>query len=108
MGSRVFTGDPEVGVSRHSRRVLVKKNADGLIPKWPHWIKGVVLVKKNADGLIPKWLHWIKGVVDCEDMPEMRKLVNLLTSYVLQLCDVCSLMWQLCGKTCSNLFRIVD
>merc|ERR1712070_640862 len=24
---------------------------------------------KQADGVIPKWLHWIKGVVDCEDMP---------------------------------------
>merc|ERR1712070_135351 len=27
------------------------------------------MVKKHADGVIPKWLHWIKGVVDCEDMP---------------------------------------
>lgn len=46
--SRLFTRDPEVGVALHSRRVLVKK---------------------QADGLIPKWLHWLKGVVDCEDMP---------------------------------------
>lgn len=46
--SRLFTRDPEVGVALHSRRVLVKK---------------------QADGVIPKWLHWIKGVVDCEDMP---------------------------------------
>mmetsp|Transcript_159208 Transcript_159208/g.296816 ORF Transcript_159208/g.296816 Transcript_159208/m.296816 type:complete len:750 (-) Transcript_159208:83-2332(-) len=46
--SRMFTRDPEVGVALHSRRVLVKK---------------------QADGVIPKWLHWIKGVVDCEDMP---------------------------------------
>eukprot|EP00928_Gymnodinium_smaydae_P007717 TRINITY_DN1275_c0_g2_i1.p1 TRINITY_DN1275_c0_g2~~TRINITY_DN1275_c0_g2_i1.p1 ORF type:complete len:744 (-),score=207.04 TRINITY_DN1275_c0_g2_i1:144-2375(-) len=46
--SRVFAQNPEVGVALHSRRVLVKK---------------------HADGLIPKWLHWIKGVVDCEDMP---------------------------------------
>jgi len=46
--SRFFSRDPEVGVSLHSRRVLVKK---------------------NADGVIPKWLHWVKGVVDCEDMP---------------------------------------
>jgi len=44
----MFTRDPEVGVSLHSRRVLVKK---------------------HADGVIPKWLHWMKGVVDCEDMP---------------------------------------
>mmetsp|Transcript_5333 Transcript_5333/g.12839 ORF Transcript_5333/g.12839 Transcript_5333/m.12839 type:complete len:736 (+) Transcript_5333:102-2309(+) len=46
--SRLFSRDPEVGVALHSRRVLVKK---------------------NADGIIPKWLHWVRGVVDCEDMP---------------------------------------
>mmetsp|Transcript_60155 Transcript_60155/g.143387 ORF Transcript_60155/g.143387 Transcript_60155/m.143387 type:complete len:747 (+) Transcript_60155:95-2335(+) len=46
--SRLFTRDPEVGVALHSRRVLVKK---------------------QADGIIPKWLHWVRGVVDCEDMP---------------------------------------
>jgi TNF receptor-associated protein 1 len=46
--SRMFTKDPEIGVALHSRRVLVKK---------------------HADGIIPKWLHWMKGVVDCEDMP---------------------------------------
>lgn len=46
--SRLFTRDPEIGVSLHSRRVMVKK---------------------HADGVIPKWLHWIKGIVDCEDMP---------------------------------------
>jgi TNF receptor-associated protein 1 len=46
--SRMFARDPEVGISLHSRRVLVKK---------------------NADGVIPKWLHWMKGIVDCEDMP---------------------------------------
>merc|ERR1719238_1651466 len=46
--SRLFSRDPEIGVSLHSRRVLVKK---------------------QAEGVIPKWLHWIKGVVDCEDMP---------------------------------------
>ncbi|GAW80950.1 heat shock protein 90 [Plasmodium gonderi] len=28
-----------------------------------------VLIKKNADGIIPKWLHFVKGVIDCEDMP---------------------------------------
>ncbi|SOV15537.1 heat shock protein 90, putative [Plasmodium gaboni] len=28
-----------------------------------------VLVKKNADNIIPKWLYFIKGVIDCEDMP---------------------------------------
>lgn len=46
--SRMFSRDPEVGVSLHSRRVMVKK---------------------HADGVIPKWLHWMKGIVDCEDMP---------------------------------------
>jgi len=46
--SRLFSKDPEIGVALHSRRVLVKK---------------------NADGVIPRWLHWVKGVVDCEDMP---------------------------------------
>lgn len=46
--SRMFTKDPEIGISLHSRRVMVKK---------------------HADGVIPKWLHWIKGIVDCEDMP---------------------------------------
>lgn len=46
--SRFFSKEPEIGVSLHCRRVLVKK---------------------NADGIIPGWLHWLKGVVDCEDMP---------------------------------------
>lgn len=39
---------PKSGVALHSRRVLVTK---------------------HADAIIPQWLHWIKGVVDCEDMP---------------------------------------
>merc|ERR1719159_1890048 len=46
--SRMFVRDPEIGIALHSRRVLVKK---------------------QAEGVIPKWLHWMKGVVDCEDMP---------------------------------------
>jgi len=46
--SRLFTRDPDLGVSLYSRRVLVSK---------------------QAEGVIPKWLHWVKGVVDCEDMP---------------------------------------
>ncbi|KAF8821045.1 putative heat shock protein 75, partial [Cardiosporidium cionae] len=46
--SRMFQTKHEVGVSLHSRRVLVKK---------------------SADDIIPKWLFFIKGVVDCEDMP---------------------------------------
>ena len=57
--SRVFTKDPEIGVgfsaaccilsvlccfaeiSLHSRRVMVKKHADGVIPKWLHWMKAL-------------------------------------------------------------------
>mmetsp|Transcript_13099 Transcript_13099/g.29072 ORF Transcript_13099/g.29072 Transcript_13099/m.29072 type:complete len:712 (-) Transcript_13099:55-2190(-) len=46
--SRWFQKDPEIGVQLHSRRVLVKK---------------------HAEGVIPKWLFWLRGVVDCEDMP---------------------------------------
>ena len=39
---------PKSNVALHSRRVLVTK---------------------NADAIIPQWLHWVQGVVDCEDMP---------------------------------------
>ncbi len=46
--SRMFAKEPEINVALHCRRVLVKK---------------------QADGIIPRWLHWLKGVVDCEDMP---------------------------------------
>ncbi|KAK2195792.1 bifunctional HSP90 [Babesia duncani] len=46
--SRMFQSVNEVGVSLHSRKVLVKK---------------------SADTIVPKWLFFIKGVVDCEDMP---------------------------------------
>ncbi|CAD7930183.1 unnamed protein product [Amoebophrya sp. A25] len=46
--SRFFAKEPEIGVALHCRRVLVKK---------------------QAEGIIPRWLHWLRGVVDCEDMP---------------------------------------
>ncbi|CAD7923386.1 unnamed protein product [Amoebophrya sp. A120] len=46
--SRFFAKEPEIGVALHCRRVLVKK---------------------QAEGIMPRWLHWVKGVVDCEDMP---------------------------------------
>lgn len=47
--NRLFqTGPLESGVSLHSRRVLVKK---------------------SASDLLPKWLWFLRGVVDCEDMP---------------------------------------
>lgn len=61
--SRMFTRDPEIGVSLHSRRVLVKK---------------------QADGVIPKWLHWIKGVVDCEDMPMNISRENMQDSRLME------------------------
>jgi len=76
--SRLFTRDPEIGVSLHSRRVMVKK---------------------NADGVIPKWLHWMKGIVDCEDMPMnisrenmqdtrlMEKLSMAVTRRILRFLD---------------------
>jgi len=61
--SRMFTRDPEVGVSLHSRRVMVKK---------------------NADGVIPKWLHWVKGIVDCEDMPMNISRENMQDSRLME------------------------
>jgi TNF receptor-associated protein 1 len=61
--SRMFSRDPDVGVALHSRRVLVKK---------------------NADGVIPKWLHWLKGVVDCEDMPMNISRENMQDSRLME------------------------
>jgi len=61
--SRLFTRDPEIGVSLHSRRVMVKK---------------------QAEGVIPKWLHWIKGVVDCEDMPMNISRENMQDSRLME------------------------
>lgn len=47
--NRLFqTGPLESGVSLHSRRVLVKK---------------------SASDILPKWLWFLRGVVDCEDLP---------------------------------------
>ncbi|KAL8429994.1 hypothetical protein ACSSS7_006207 [Eimeria intestinalis] len=47
--NRLFqTGPLESGVSLHSRRVLVKK---------------------SAAELLPKWLWFLRGVIDCEDLP---------------------------------------
>ena len=45
---RWFQSAPKVQVALHSRRVLVKK---------------------HAEEIIPSWLHWVRGVVDCDDMP---------------------------------------
>jgi len=61
--SRLFTRDPEIGVALHSRRVLVKK---------------------QADGVIPKWLHWMKGIVDCEDMPMNISRENMQDSRLME------------------------
>mmetsp|Transcript_19671 Transcript_19671/g.44737 ORF Transcript_19671/g.44737 Transcript_19671/m.44737 type:complete len:757 (-) Transcript_19671:64-2334(-) len=61
--SRVFTQNPEIGVALHSRRVLVKK---------------------HADGVIPRWLHWMKGVVDCEDMPMNISRENMQDSRLME------------------------
>jgi len=61
--SRLFSRDPEIGVALHSRRVLVKK---------------------QAEGVIPKWLHWIKGIVDCEDMPMNISRENMQDSRLME------------------------
>jgi TNF receptor-associated protein 1 len=66
---------PKSGIALHSRRVLVTK---------------------NADQIIPQWLFWVKGVVDCEDMPLnisrenmqdtalLRKLQNAIVKRILR------------------------
>lgn len=46
--SRLFQSSNEVGVSLHSRKILIQK---------------------SADKIIPKWLFFVKGVIDCEDIP---------------------------------------
>merc|ERR1712060_682388 len=58
-----------------------------------------VMGKKQADGGVPKWLHWMKGIVDCEDMPMnisresmqdsrlMEKLSMAVTRRVLRFLD---------------------
>jgi TNF receptor-associated protein 1 len=40
--SKFFAKDPEIGVALHCRRVLVKKHAEGVIPRWLFWLKGVI------------------------------------------------------------------
>jgi TNF receptor-associated protein 1 len=66
---------PQSGVALHSRRVLVTK---------------------HADQIIPQWLFWVKGVVDCEDMPLnisresmqdtalLKKLSNVVVKRILR------------------------
>merc|ERR1719333_1889577 len=76
--SRFFQQNPDVGVSLHSRRVLVKK---------------------HAEGLIPKWLHWVKGVVDCEDMPMNISRENMQDT---------RLMEKLSGAVVRRVLRFFD
>ena len=66
---------PKSNVALHSRRVLVTK---------------------HADALLPQWLYWVRGVVDCEDMPLnisresmqdtalLRKLSNAIVKRILR------------------------
>jgi len=66
---------PKSGVALHSRRVLVAK---------------------HADTVIPQWLYWVKGVLDCEDMPLnisresmqdtalLKKLSNVVVKRILR------------------------
>ena len=66
---------PKSGIALHSRRVLVSK---------------------HADNVIPQWLYWVKGVVDCEDMPLnisresmqdtalLKKLSNVVVKRILR------------------------
>jgi TNF receptor-associated protein 1 len=66
---------PKSGIALHSRRVLVTK---------------------HADSIIPQWLFWVRGVVDCEDMPLnisrenmqdtalLRKLSNAIVKRILR------------------------
>ncbi|KAL8439554.1 hypothetical protein Efla_002276 [Eimeria flavescens] len=74
--NRLFQQGPlESGVSLHARRVLVRK---------------------SAGDLLPKWLWFLKGVVDCEDIPLnvsrehvqdtqlQRKLSNVLVRRILK------------------------
>uniref|UniRef100_A0A8C9I864 Heat shock protein 90 n=1 Tax=Piliocolobus tephrosceles TaxID=591936 RepID=A0A8C9I864_9PRIM len=42
-----------------------------------------MLVKKNAQNIIPKWLHFIKGVIDCEDMPLNISRENMQDSLLM-------------------------
>ncbi|EAN33991.1 Hsp90 family protein [Theileria parva strain Muguga] len=48
--NRMFQASNELGVSLYSRYLKV-------------------LIKKSAENIIPKWLFFVKGVIDCEDMP---------------------------------------
>ncbi|PFH38800.1 putative heat shock protein 75 [Besnoitia besnoiti] len=61
--SRLFQPANEVGVSLHSRRVLVKK---------------------SATEIIPKWLGFLKGVIDCDDIPLNVSRENMQNSILIE------------------------
>lgn len=60
--SRLFQQSNEVEISLYCRKVLVKK---------------------NADNIIPKWLYFVKGVIDCEDMPLNISRENMQDSVLM-------------------------
>lgn len=61
--SRLFQPANDVGVSLHSRRVLVKK---------------------SATDIIPKWLGFVKGVIDCDDIPLNVSRENMQNSLLIE------------------------
>lgn len=61
--SRWEQQEAEAGVALHSRRVLVKK---------------------SADKVIPRWLYWVRGVIDCEDMPLNISRENMQDSRLME------------------------
>merc|ERR1719247_2212489 len=76
--SRWFQREPESGVALHSRRVLVKK---------------------HADKIMPRWLCWVKGIVDCEDMPMNISRENMQDT---------RLMEKLSGAVVRRVLRFFD
>ncbi|PHJ22550.1 heat shock protein [Cystoisospora suis] len=61
--NKLFQSTEEVGVALHSRRVLVKK---------------------CATDIIPKWLGFLKGVVDCDDIPLNVSRENMQNSALVE------------------------
>lgn len=61
--SRLFQSKSEVGIALHSKRILVKK---------------------SAEDIIPKWLFFVKGVVDCEDLPLNISRENMQDSRLIE------------------------
>merc|ERR1719353_1998157 len=76
--NRWFQREVESGVALHSRRVLVKK---------------------HADKIMPRWLYWVKGIVDCEDMPMNISRENMQDT---------RLMEKLSGAVVRRVLRFFD